>query len=69
MLIFLNYLWLFVGITTQDFQMLYISHVQDARLVYKTYATLHVIFIFDGSENELAMLDLMQGNVMPRLLL
>ncbi|XP_019170660.1 PREDICTED: AP-3 complex subunit sigma-like isoform X1 [Ipomoea nil] len=32
----------------------------DARLVYKTYATLHVIFIFDGSENELAMLDLMQ---------
>ncbi|CAH9116127.1 unnamed protein product [Cuscuta epithymum] len=32
----------------------------DARLVYKTYATLHVIFIFDNSENELAMLDLMQ---------
>ncbi|XP_019165462.1 PREDICTED: AP-3 complex subunit sigma-like isoform X2 [Ipomoea nil] len=32
----------------------------DARLVYKTYATLHVIFIFDASENELAMLDLMQ---------
>ncbi|CAH9057495.1 unnamed protein product [Cuscuta europaea] len=32
----------------------------DARLVYKTYATLHVIFIFDDSENELAMLDLMQ---------
>ncbi|XP_019170664.1 PREDICTED: AP-3 complex subunit sigma-like isoform X2 [Ipomoea nil] len=35
----------------------------DARLVYKTYATLHVIFIFDGSENELAMLDLMQDEI------
>uniref|UniRef100_M0ZJ81 AP complex subunit sigma n=1 Tax=Solanum tuberosum TaxID=4113 RepID=M0ZJ81_SOLTU len=33
----------------------------DARLVYKTYATLHILFIFDSSENELAMLDLMQG--------
>ncbi|VFQ65827.1 unnamed protein product [Cuscuta campestris] len=32
----------------------------DARLVYKTYATLHVIFVFDSCENELAMLDLMQ---------
>ncbi|CAN4107544.1 unnamed protein product [Withania somnifera] len=32
----------------------------DARLVYKTYATLHLLFIFDSSENELAMLDLMQ---------
>ncbi|KAG5624985.1 hypothetical protein H5410_010203 [Solanum commersonii] len=32
----------------------------DARLVYKTYATLHILFIFDSSENELAMLDLMQ---------
>jgi len=30
------------------------------RLVYKTYATLYFVFIFDSSENELAMLDLMQ---------
>lgn len=36
-------------------------YIQDARLVYKTYATLHILFIFDSSENELAMLDLMQG--------
>lgn len=35
--------------------------MQDTRLVYKTYATLHIVFIFDSSENELAMLDLMQG--------
>ncbi|XP_073269413.1 AP-3 complex subunit sigma-like isoform X1 [Primulina huaijiensis] len=33
---------------------------KDVRLVYKTYATLYVVFIFDNSENELAMLDLMQ---------
>ncbi|XP_059647672.1 AP-3 complex subunit sigma [Cornus florida] len=32
----------------------------DAKLVYKTYATLYFVFIFDSSENELAMLDLMQ---------
>lgn len=32
----------------------------DARLVYKTYATLYVVFVFDASENELAILDLMQ---------
>ncbi|XP_027112257.1 AP-3 complex subunit sigma [Coffea eugenioides] len=32
----------------------------DARLVYKTFATLYFIFVFDSSENELAMLDLMQ---------
>ncbi|GAA0151395.1 hypothetical protein Leryth_019017 [Lithospermum erythrorhizon] len=32
----------------------------DARLVYKTYATLYFVFVFDSSENELAMLDLMQ---------
>ncbi|GMP37910.1 hypothetical protein CsSME_00009387 [Camellia sinensis var. sinensis] len=32
----------------------------DARLVYKTYATLYFVFIFDSAENELAMLDLMQ---------
>ncbi|KAK3022050.1 hypothetical protein RJ639_047440 [Escallonia herrerae] len=34
--------------------------LQDARLVYKTYATLYFVFIFDTSENELAILDLMQ---------
>ncbi|KAK4491398.1 hypothetical protein RD792_002142, partial [Penstemon davidsonii] len=32
----------------------------DVRLVYKTFATLYFVFIFDNSENELAMLDLMQ---------
>lgn len=32
----------------------------DARLVYKTYATLYFVFLFDASENELAILDLMQ---------
>ncbi|XP_054810476.1 AP-3 complex subunit sigma isoform X2 [Prosopis cineraria] len=32
----------------------------DARLVYKHYATLYFVFIFDSSENELAMLDLIQ---------
>ncbi|KAK6163841.1 hypothetical protein DH2020_000705 [Rehmannia glutinosa] len=33
----------------------------DGRLVYKTFATLYFVFIFDNSKNELAMLDLMQG--------
>ncbi|GMP37931.1 hypothetical protein CsSME_00009396 [Camellia sinensis var. sinensis] len=33
----------------------------DAQLVYKTYDTLYFVFIFDSAENELAMLDLMQG--------
>ncbi|KAL6560802.1 hypothetical protein OROGR_004361 [Orobanche gracilis] len=32
----------------------------DVRLVYKTFATLYFVFIFDNAENELAMLDLMQ---------
>ncbi|XP_052196524.1 AP-3 complex subunit sigma-like isoform X2 [Diospyros lotus] len=32
----------------------------DTRLVYKHYATLYVVFVFDSSENELAMLDLIQ---------
>ncbi|KAL5063806.1 hypothetical protein RYX36_025543 [Vicia faba] len=32
----------------------------DARLVYKHFATLYFVLIFDGSENELAMLDLIQ---------
>ncbi|KAM0007292.1 putative adaptor protein complex, sigma subunit [Helianthus anomalus] len=32
----------------------------DTRLVYKTFATLYFIVIFDESENELAILDLMQ---------
>ncbi|KAJ6740088.1 AP COMPLEX SUBUNIT SIGMA [Salix purpurea] len=34
----------------------------DSRLVYKHYATLYFIFVFDSSENELAMLDLIQVN-------
>ncbi|KAH6767178.1 Clathrin adaptor complex small chain family protein [Perilla frutescens var. hirtella] len=33
---------------------------KDVRLVYKTFATLYFVFIFDHSENELAMIDLMQ---------
>ena len=33
---------------------------QDARLIYKHFATLYFVLIFDGSENEFAMLDLIQ---------
>ncbi|KAB5556866.1 hypothetical protein DKX38_007775 [Salix brachista] len=33
----------------------------DSRLVYKHYATLYFVIVFDSSENELAMLDLIQG--------
>ncbi|XP_071693884.1 AP-3 complex subunit sigma-like [Rutidosis leptorrhynchoides] len=32
----------------------------DSRLVYKLYATLYFVFVFDSSENELAMFDLIQ---------
>ncbi|XP_021834526.1 AP-3 complex subunit sigma isoform X1 [Prunus avium] len=32
----------------------------DTRLVYKHFATLYFVFVFDSSENELAMLDLIQ---------
>ncbi|KAL2333704.1 hypothetical protein Fmac_014917 [Flemingia macrophylla] len=32
----------------------------DSRLVYKHFATLYFVFIFDSSENELAILDLIQ---------
>ncbi|PIA52665.1 hypothetical protein AQUCO_01000497v1 [Aquilegia coerulea] len=32
----------------------------DTQLVYKHYATLYFVFVFDSSENELAMLDLIQ---------
>ncbi|KAL1336937.1 AP-3 complex subunit sigma isoform X1 [Arachis hypogaea] len=32
----------------------------DSRLVYKHFATLYFVLIFDSSENELAMLDLIQ---------
>ncbi|KAK3224110.1 hypothetical protein Dsin_011135 [Dipteronia sinensis] len=32
----------------------------DTRLVYKHYATLYFVLVFDSSENELAMLDLIQ---------
>ncbi|KAK9074755.1 hypothetical protein SSX86_003073 [Deinandra increscens subsp. villosa] len=32
----------------------------DSRLVYKLFATLYFIFVFDSSENELAMFDLIQ---------
>ena len=31
--------------------------------MYKHYATLYFVLVFDGSENELAMLDLIQGKV------
>jgi hypothetical protein len=33
-------------------------------MVYKHLATLYFVFVFDSSENELAMLDLVQGNLM-----
>ncbi|KAF9626106.1 hypothetical protein IFM89_030953, partial [Coptis chinensis] len=36
------------------------SFLQDTRPVYKHYATLYFVFVFDDSENELAMLDLIQ---------
>lgn len=29
--------------------------------MYKHFATLYFVFVFDSSENELAMLDLIQG--------
>ncbi|KDP39473.1 hypothetical protein JCGZ_05154 [Jatropha curcas] len=32
----------------------------DSRLVYKHYATLYFVFVFDACENELAVLDLIQ---------
>ncbi|KAL9273663.1 AP-3 complex subunit sigma-like protein [Drosera capensis] len=32
----------------------------DCQLVYKHYATLYFVFVYDSAENELAMLDLMQ---------
>ncbi|XVE82622.1 hypothetical protein DITRI_Ditri16bG0020600 [Diplodiscus trichospermus] len=32
----------------------------DSRLVYKHFATLYFVFVFDSYENELAVLDLMQ---------
>ncbi|CAK9152401.1 unnamed protein product [Ilex paraguariensis] len=32
----------------------------DTRFVYKHYATLYFVFLFDSSENELTMLDLIQ---------
>ncbi|XP_047335864.1 AP-3 complex subunit sigma-like [Impatiens glandulifera] len=35
--------------------------LQDAMLVCKTFGTLYFVFVFDTYENELAMLDLMQG--------
>nr|XP_025881141.1 AP-3 complex subunit sigma [Oryza sativa Japonica Group] len=34
-----------------------------AKLIYKHLATLYLGFVFDGSENELAVLDLVQGNL------
>ncbi|KAK8949534.1 AP-3 complex subunit sigma [Platanthera zijinensis] len=33
---------------------------EDTRLVYKHLATMYFVFVFDSSENELAMLDLIQ---------
>ena len=38
--------------------------LQGTKLVYKHLATLYFVFVFDSSENELAMLDLIQGNLM-----
>uniref|UniRef100_A0A0A0KRY4 AP complex subunit sigma n=1 Tax=Cucumis sativus TaxID=3659 RepID=A0A0A0KRY4_CUCSA len=33
----------------------------DSHLVYKHFATLYFVLVFNSSENELAMLDLIQG--------
>lgn len=41
---------------------------QDSRIVYKHFATLYFVFVFDSSENELAMLDLIQGVFLPEQL-
>ncbi|KAH0911807.1 hypothetical protein HID58_035128 [Brassica napus] len=41
----------------------------DSRLVYKHYATLYFVLVFDGSENELAMLDLIQAALFLYLLI
>ncbi|MBA0592043.1 hypothetical protein Gorai_009030, partial [Gossypium raimondii] len=40
---------------------LFAAFFQDSRLVYKHFATLYFVFVFDSSENELAVLDLIQG--------
>jgi hypothetical protein len=32
-------------------------------MVYQHLATLYFVFVFDSSENELAMLDIVQGNL------
>lgn len=37
------------------------SYLQGTQMVYKHFATLYFVFVFDGAENELAMLDLIQG--------
>ena len=34
--------------------------VQNSKLIYRHYATLYFIFIVDGSESELGILDLIQ---------
>ncbi|KAF3439340.1 hypothetical protein FNV43_RR17617 [Rhamnella rubrinervis] len=36
----------------------------DTRIVYKHFATLYFVFVFDSSENELAMLDLIQDGLL-----
>ncbi|KAI3813531.1 hypothetical protein L1987_18257 [Smallanthus sonchifolius] len=36
------------------------TYFSDSRLVYKLFATLYFVFVFDSSENELAMFDLIQ---------
>ncbi|KAA0058373.1 AP-3 complex subunit sigma [Cucumis melo var. makuwa] len=40
----------------------------DSRLVYKHFATLYFVLVFNSSENELAMLDLIQGWKQPQIL-
>ena len=34
--------------------------VQNSKLIYRHYATLYFVFIVDGSESELGILDLIQ---------
>ncbi|XVF24091.1 hypothetical protein REPUB_Repub13aG0097400 [Reevesia pubescens] len=36
----------------------------DGRLVYKHFAILYFVFVFDSSENELVVLDLIQGKLL-----
>jgi hypothetical protein len=61
LLLILNILALTSISNARVIQKKYLNPLQDSRLVYKHYATLYFVLVFDSSENELAMLDLIQG--------